>query len=171
MSRDLGAHWFVVRTKAHAESKALHHLERQGFKTYLPRYLKRRRHARRLDFVAAPFFPRYLFVAVDVASQRWRTIQSTIGVSCLVCNGENPAIVPDDIIFRIRTQEDERGFVQLNARKAFARGDKIRIVEGIFSDCMGLFEQAADSERIAVLLDLLGRKVRVSLDADVVVAA
>ena len=34
--------------------------------TYLPRYLKRRRHARRVDIVAAPLFPRYLFVAIDM---------------------------------------------------------------------------------------------------------
>ena len=54
--------WYVAQTQANAENKAVAHLARQGFATYLPRYLKRRSHARRVDVVAAPLFPRYLFV-------------------------------------------------------------------------------------------------------------
>ena len=61
---------------------------RQGYETYLPRYLKRRRHARKVDFAAKPLFPRYMFVAIDMATQRWRSVQSTIGVSRLVTNGD-----------------------------------------------------------------------------------
>jgi transcriptional antiterminator RfaH len=42
------ARWYVVQTHVHAETKAVLHLDRQGYATYLPRYLKRRRHARRI---------------------------------------------------------------------------------------------------------------------------
>src|SRR5664279_2121840 len=94
--------WYVVQTQPNAESKAVAHLERQGFATYLPRYLKRRRHARRVDVVAAPLFPRYFFVAADLAAQRWRSIYSTVGVSSIVCNGEIPSSVPDHIIASLK---------------------------------------------------------------------
>ena len=57
--------WYVVQTQVHAERKAAAHLNRQGFATYLPAYMKRRRHARQVQNVIAPLFPRYLFVAVD----------------------------------------------------------------------------------------------------------
>ena len=57
--------WYVVQVHAHAETKAQMHLTRQGFETYVPRYLKRRRHARRTDTVAAPLYPAYLFVRFD----------------------------------------------------------------------------------------------------------
>jgi transcriptional antiterminator RfaH len=40
----------------------------------------------------------------------------------------------------------------------------------VFSACLGLFEGMTDGERIAILLDMLGRKVRVVLDADAVEA-
>ena len=70
----------------------------RDFATYLPRYLKKRRHARRVETVLAPLFPRYLFVAVDMATQRWRSISSTFGVTQLVCNGDDPAPIADDII-------------------------------------------------------------------------
>jgi len=162
--------WYVVQTQPHGESKAVSHLGRQGFATYLPRYEKRRRHARRIETVAAPLFPRYLFVAVDMAVQRWRSIQSTIGVSRLVCNGDDPAAVADGVVDGLRRRENERGFVQLDAGPRFAVGDQVRIVDGIFTSCLGLFDGISDGERVAVLLELLGRKVRVVFD-DLSVAA
>jgi transcriptional antiterminator RfaH len=165
------ARWYVVQTHVHAETKAVMHLGRQGYSTYLPRYLKRRRHARRIETVAAPLFPRYLFVAIDCAAQRWRSIQSTIGVTHLVCNGDEPATVPNGVIERLQGREDERGFVRLDMRPRFAPGDRIRVVDGIFDACIGLFDGMVDRERVAILLDLLGRKVRVVLDGESIVAA
>jgi transcriptional antiterminator RfaH len=170
MDQVIGKRWYVVQTRPQAEGKAAVHLGRQGFEIYFPRYLKRRRHARRVDMVAAPLFPRYMFVAIDMAAQRWRSIQSTVGVVRLVCNGEQPAEVPEQVIRGIRLDEDDRGFVRLEKPPAFRLGDKIRVLDGVFSACLGLFEGMTDGERIAILLDMLGRKVRVVLDADAVEA-
>jgi transcriptional antiterminator RfaH len=166
-----GAHWYVVHTHVHAEAKAAAHLVRQGYAIYLPRYLKRRRHARRVETIAAPLFPRYLFVAIDRMTQRWRSIQSTIGVSHLVGNGDEPASVPASIVDELRYREDERGLVQLDVRPHFAPGDPICVMDGVFADCLGLFEGMADRHRVAILLDLLGRKVRVVLKGDALAAA
>lgn len=171
MTSDIGTgNWYIVRTHVRSEVKAALNLERQGFATYLPRYLKRRRHARRVEIVPAPLFPRYLFVAIDVATQRWRSIQSTFGVAQLVCNGEDPSAVSAAVVNELRRREDATGFVQL-ARRGFARGEKVRVVEGVFSACLGLFEGMTDNERVTILLDLLGRKVRVVMDLDAVAAA
>jgi transcriptional antiterminator RfaH len=164
-------HWYVAHTHPHAEAKATAHLSRQGFDVYFPRYIKRRRHARRIETVPAPLFPRYLFVAIDLNAQRWRSIFSTVGVSRLVCNGEDPSPVPIGIVEALKNREDAGGFVRLDCRPRFHVGDKIRVLDGAFSSCLGLFEGMAERERIAILLDLLGRKVRVILDADLVAAA
>jgi transcriptional antiterminator RfaH len=163
------SNWYVVHTHPHAETKSATHLAWQGFSVYLPRYLKRRRHARRVEIVAAPLFPRYLFVAMDCMKQRWRSVSSTVGVSRLICHGEVPVVVPCAVIDEIRAREDN-GMVQLIERR-LAPGDKVRIAGGAFSDSMGLFECASDRDRVAVLLDLLGRKVRVLMSADCVVPA
>jgi transcriptional antiterminator RfaH len=167
----MSARWYVVQTHGHAETKALAHLARQGFTAYLPRYLKRRRHARQIETVAAPLFPRYLFVTVDIMCQRWRSIHATIGVSRLVCNGDNPVPVADDVIETFRAREDEQGFITLQQRPRFALGEKVRVLDGVFADCLGLFDGMKDSDRVAVLLDLLGRKVRLVLDDFSVAAA
>jgi transcriptional antiterminator RfaH len=163
--------WFVVQTHPHAEVRAAAHLGRQGFEAYLPRYLKRRRHARRVDIVAAPLFPRYLFVAVDLAAHRWRALQSTIGVAHLVKCGDAPAAVPTGVVEELRGREDEQGYVRLQEQSRFSPGDRIRVLDGAFSEALGLFECVKDEERVAILLDLLGRKVRVMLTSSMIEAA
>lgn len=164
-------HWYVVQSQPNAEAKAVAHLNRQGFETYLPQYLKRRRHARRVEIVPAPLFPRYLFVGIDMEMQRWRSIFSTVGVSRLVCHGDIPAVVSDRIIEVLRARHDAGGYVRMDQRPSFQPGDKIRVLDGAFADCLGLYEGLKDSERVAILLDLLGRKVRVMVDVDSVAAA
>jgi transcriptional antiterminator RfaH len=163
--------WYVVQTQVNCEAKAAENLRRQGYEAYLPRYLKRRRHARKVDFTAKPLFPRYMFVAIDVATQRWRSIQSTFGVSRLVTNGDEPAALPEGVVRALKAREDASGFVKLDARPAFAPGDKVRVLAGAFMDNAGLFNGMADHDRVSILLDMLGRKVRVLLAADLVVAA
>ncbi len=171
MTIELHPRWYVAHTHPHAEAKATAHLNRQGFESYFPRYLKRRRHARRIETVAAPLFPRYLFVAVDRSAQRWRSIYSTVGVARLVSNGDDPSPVPDGIVEALKGREDSNGFIKLDQRPPFRAGDKIRVLDGAFTSFPGLFEGMAERERVAILLDLLGRKVRVVLDADLVAAA
>lgn len=89
----------------------------------------------------------------------------------LVCMGDEPAPVPEAVIAALRAREDESGLIRLPTKPRFAPGDKVRLIEGSFADCLGLFEEMRDSERLSVLLDLLGRKVRVLLSIDAVVAA
>src|SRR5882757_3947884 len=102
MTEASNARWYVVQTQVNGEAKAAQNLLRQGYEIYLPRYLKRRRHARKVDFIARPLFPRYMFVAIDMATQRWRSIQSTFGVSRLVTNGDEPTAIPQGVMRALR---------------------------------------------------------------------
>ena len=165
------AAWYVVQTQVNRETKATDNLVRQGYEVYLPRYLKRRRHARKIDVVAKPLFPRYMFVAIDTATQRWRSIQSTVGVAQLVTNGDAPAMVPAGVVSALKAREDDKGFIRMDVGPVFAPGDKVRVLAGAFMDNAGVFHGLADHDRVSILLDMLGRKVRVLLDADLVVAA
>jgi transcriptional antiterminator RfaH len=171
MSQAISVRWYVVQTQVNGELKAAQNLLRQGFGVYLPRYQKRRRHARKIDIAAKPLFPRYLFVAIDMATQRWRSIQSTFGVARLVCNGDDPAMVPEGVVSALKAREDEKGFIRLKGKPSFAPGDGVRVLAGAFMDSAGLFNGMADHDRVSILLDMLGRKVRVLLDADMVAAA
>lgn len=153
--------WYVAETQPRAEAKALWHLERQGFTAYLPVYRKRRRHARRIDWVQAPLFPRYLFVKMDMARAAWRAIRSTVGVTRLVCQGDAPAPVPLDVVEDIRARENEDGFVVL--APPFRPGEAVRVLTGSFADRIGVYEGASDAHRVILLLEMLGRRVRIRL--------
>ncbi|HYM33002.1 MAG TPA: transcriptional activator RfaH [Candidatus Cybelea sp.] len=162
--------WFVVQTQANAEARACRHLNEQGFATYLPRYLKQRRHARRTERVARPLFPRYLFVAFDPQAARWRAVHSTVGVSRLVGRGEVPTPVPDAVVAALRAREDAEGFFPVDQRIRFAVGEAVRIVSGAFADAVGRFQSMDDDARVVVLLDLLGRQVKATVSMDAVTA-
>jgi transcriptional antiterminator RfaH len=171
MSTDSRSRWYVAQTHPHAEARASLHLHRQGFETYLPRYRKTRRHARRIEAIAAPLFPGYLFVAIDLATQRWLPIRSTVGIARLIGEGDCPAVVPDCVLEALRARQDAEGLVKLEPRPRFSRGDKVRVLEGAFFDCCGLYEGMSGRERVAILLELLGRRVRVVLDTEFIAAA
>src|SRR5918995_7280289 len=136
----VSSRWYVAQTQPRAEGKASLNLRRQGFEIYLPRYLKQRRHARRVEAVTAPLFPGYLFVAIDINAQRWLSIDSTFGVTRLVRDGDRPAAVPPAIINGLKSREDAKGLIVLDQQPPFLPGDKVRVLEGAFRDCYGLYE-------------------------------
>jgi len=164
------ARWYVVQTQPHAEERASEHLRRQGFTTYLPKLLKRRRHARKTEIVSRPLFPRYMFVLIDSSHQGWHAIRSTFGVSNLIGGKNGPLPVRAGIVESLRAQEGADGHFRAPASK-FTAGAAIRVVDGIFAASIGLFESMSDNDRVSVLLDLMGRRVRVVLEADSVAAA
>lgn len=155
--------WYVVNTQPQKEERAREHLNRQGFDVYLPRWRKRRSHARRVEWVPAPLFPRYLFVGFDIEITPWRAIHSTIGVSHLVCSGGLPLSMPGAVVEGIRDREAEGGLIEI--KPVFRKGQPIVVGEGAFLDQIGLFERMNDDERVTILLSLLGREVRVKVPA------
>lgn len=163
--------WYAVHTHPREEFKALGHLRRQGYTAYLPRYAKVIRHARRSEQVARPFFPRYLFVKLNLAVDGWRAIRSTVGVTDIVCFSEWPAPLPAGVIEALRCQENAYGLIELATKSSLKPGDPVVVLSGPFAHQLGRCSSVSDDERVAILLDLLGRKVRVVLDADVVAAA
>lgn len=162
--------WYAVYTHSHSEMKAQINLEQQGFETYYPRFQKQRRHARRLDTIMAPLFPRYIFVKFDMEMDRWRVIHSTIGVKQLVQFGEMPATVPEQIIDDIRTSENERGLIVLNNRAPMIKGDRVQVIRGPMCNNLGLFVEMSDNERVIILIDFLGRKVKTKVPSSFVEA-
>ncbi|MDA1091462.1 MAG: transcriptional activator RfaH [Proteobacteria bacterium] len=163
-------HWCVVQTHTQSEDKAAFHLKRQGYTVFLPKYLKRRKHARRIDWVPSPMFPRYLFVAMDPEAGNWWSIHSTIGVSNLISFDGRPALVPSEIIDEIMARQDDKGLVKAHAGCAFKPGDRVKIIDGPLNDLEGLFESLTDKERVTILLNLMGREVKVRVPLETVFA-
>jgi transcriptional antiterminator RfaH len=159
-----GKRWYAVHTRPHAEARALENLERQGFEAWLPLYRKQRRRARRSEQVLRPLFPRYLFVALDLDGEQWRPVLSTYGVADLVSSGDGPLALADAVIDALRARADEDGHYTL--ARGLKPGDKVRIESGPMRNLEGILEVEGDTDRVVVMLHLLGREVRVKLSSD-----
>lgn len=154
--------WYAVRTRPAAEAKADANLRHQGFETFLPRFRKQRRHARKIETVLAPVFSRYLFVRLDVETQPWRRINGTFGVVSLVSFGLLPSVVPAKILDAVRDGCDADGIMELPAPR-FARGQALLIERGPLASLIGLFERISDDKQVVLLVEMLGRALRIAL--------
>ena len=152
--------WYAAYTQPRMEVVARKNLLRQGFEVYLPQFLKKRSHARRVDWVRSPFFPRYVFVGTHSKNKHWRSICSTVGVTSLVKFGEYPTNVPGEIIDELISYEDDNGLIHINARSKIGPGDSVQILNGAFGRISGILESLGDQERVTILLNFMGRQVR-----------
>ncbi|MBM3503063.1 MAG: transcriptional activator RfaH [Alphaproteobacteria bacterium] len=160
--------WFCAYTQPNRERWARSNLWELGLEVYLPEYRKTRRHARETTIVARPLFPRYLFVRADLEHIPLRRIRSTNGVVDLVSMGPHPSVVSPRIIAELQERQDSDGYIPLGGGE-FTTGDAVRIVTTSLCDQIGIFQCATDNDRVIVLLQFLGRNVRVGLDrADIV---
>ena len=155
--------WYAVYTHARKEDVARQNLIEQGFDVLLPKYLKRRSHARKVDTVSAPLFPRYIFVSFNAKDVGWRVIRSTRGVIDLVRNGVDPSPVPESVVELVRSREDEDGFVVLGRNLDLKRGAQVRISSGALAGCEAIFEACKDNDRVLALLMMMGREFTVEL--------
>ena len=165
----VGLRWFAVHSQPNREARAQHQLENQGFEVFLPKRLKTVRHARRLTNLAAPFFPRYLFIQLDLTRHPWRSVNGTFGVSSLVMQGDMPHPVPRGVVEAMIGAVDGNGLLCLSERLAV--GDRVRLAAGPFADKLGILDRLDDSGRVRVLLDIMGGAVPVQLERRFVTAA
>lgn len=163
-----GARWYVVQTRHLCEMRAARELANQGFEVFLPRYQKKRRHARKVTLVGAALFPSYLFVCLDPERQRWRSINGSYGVARVIAGEDGPLPVASGVVAALRARLTDKGFIDIALRPNFVPGETVRIRSGSFAERLGLFEGFRDQDRVALLLDLLGSKVRVVLGEELV---
>src|ERR1700746_2593156 len=123
--------WFAVHTLPFAEARAECQLRRQEFRTFQPKRHKTIRHARKLSTVEAPFFPRYLFIVLDLARHQWRSVNGTIGVSRLVMCGDQPNPVPPGVVEALIEAADARGDLRLGIK--LRSGGAVRLMAGPFA--------------------------------------
>jgi len=153
--------WYVARTLPQRELQAAKQLANQDFRAFVPRYWKNRRHARRVETISAPLFPRYIFVILDRSRDRWRSINGTLGVERLLMQGGEPQPVPHGVVENLVDSADVEGNIDFHYQ--LREGQTLRVIAGPFADLVGQLEWLDDKGRVRVLLELMGGTVRVTL--------
>ena len=162
-SSEEGPRWRLVRALTGREVFADEQLQRQGFVTFLPKQLKTVRHARKVRIALGAYFPGYLFVELDLARDRWRSVNGTLGVSHMIGPEDRPTPAPRGVVEALIEAADERGVLTGPPLEA---GQKVRIVAGAFADKLAVIERLDDAGRVRVLLDIIDRQVAVSVTRD-----
>ena len=155
--------WFAVNTKPYAEFKVITHLSRQNFKTFMPKFLVTRRHARKIEKVLRPFFPSYLFVTLDVSKDSFRAINNTRGVNCILSAGDIPSPIPESIINDLINLNDENGLITKLGKIEYNVGQEVKLNDGPFFGHIGKFMGMKDDQRVSVLLNFLGRQISIPM--------
>ena len=161
-----GDRWFAVHALPRREVGAAKQLEFQGYRPFLPLHWKTVRHARRFRTIKAPFFPRYLFVRLNLARDRWRSINGTFGVSHLVMAGDLPLPVPHGVVEALGAITDATGIISFSS--LMQPGQKVRILNGPFAERVGELRYADDRNRVQILLDVMGAQVTVRTTKQVI---
>ncbi|RLQ21187.1 transcriptional activator RfaH [Seongchinamella sediminis] len=158
--------WLAVHTKPRQEAMAAANLQRQGFEVFLPELRQRKRRQNRWQWFNGPLFPRYLFLAVTLGEQDIARVRSTLGVVNLVQFGAKLAEVDPGIIdFLQAQQQGDHATAELDGA-AYRPGDRVPVLEGPFAGLDGIYQMKKDSDRVELLLSLMGRKLPVVLQLD-----
>ena len=154
--------WYAVHTHPRKEPVALENLQRQGFEAYLPLLHVQKVRRGKAVMVDEAMFPRYLFVRLDSSAQgrSWAPIRSTLGVRTLVQFGGRPARVQPELIEWLRNREREFDPLHL-----FEPGDAVTVNAGPFKGLDALYQGVDGEHRALILLEILSKPVRITVDA------
>ena len=153
-------HWYALYTQPRKEHQVHAFLVEQGFESYLPTVQRKVRRRDRLDRVV--YFPCYLFARLDFAATPHSSVAWMPGIRHIVSFGEQPAVVPDELVDLIRHHLDD---VQDEGRVHLRPGDRVRFRSGPLRDLEAVFERTLSAaDRVRVLLDVMGRLTVVDVD-------
>jgi transcriptional antiterminator RfaH len=159
-------HWYVVHTKPKQENRAANNLRAWGIETYTPMIRARhsRVHAREQSYLSKPLFPQYIFARFD-ARNLLPKVYLTRGVHRVVCFGDSPAQVDDEIITVIQLQTGDDGFIRLG--DSLKTGDRVMINSGSLKSLVGIFErELKDSDRVVILLTAITFQGHIVIERD-----
>jgi transcription elongation factor/antiterminator RfaH len=162
-----GDRWYAVHTLPRREFGARAQLEAQSYMIFLPCHLRTVRHARKLRTINAPFFPRYLFVRLDLSRDRWRSINGTYGVAGIIMEGEQPMPVPLGIVEALKAALESGSETARNGDLQI--GQQVEVMVGPFANLVGKLESFDGRARVRILLQIMGTNTPVSLKCDAVV--
>jgi transcriptional antiterminator RfaH len=161
-----GLRWYAIQTKPNKEKEVEKRLADLRIEVFLPWMRTRRRIGSRFHWVLAPLFPAYLFCRLDLL-ESGKAARYSPGVRDFLKFGNHIAEVGGEIVAALR-ERCPGGIAQVEL-VSVKPGDPVKINEGPFSGLEAIFEKKMKgSERVAVLLDILGRQTRLVLPSETI---
>jgi len=154
--------WHLAQLRPNGLATALRNLARQSVTVFAPTETRTERRGQKFVTREAPAFPGYVFVQPSAASGGIRAINGTRGITKLVTLGLGPAPVPHELMNALRARFAPR---DATPATAFLPGEAVQILDGPLTDFMARVEATAPKDRVYLLVDLMGRATRVTVEA------
>jgi transcription antitermination factor NusG len=150
--------WYVVHCEAQRDRQVATLTQSGGLESYAPRIPKTRK--RNGD---KALFPGYVFVRMSLSGGAWGSMRRLPGVRSLVEIGGGPCPVDDTVVEAIRRWVASRPVPSSSPRV----GERVTVRSGAFAQLEGIVcETLSGTARVAVLMDMMRRQVRVVLPLD-----
>jgi transcriptional antiterminator RfaH len=108
-----------------------------------------------------------MFVKADINEVGLSSFQWMPHAMGLVCFGDEPAVVPENLVMAIKKRLDEIAAAGGELFDGLNRGDVVIISEGPFAGYEAIFDaRIPGSERVRVLLQLLNNQRQVPLELE-----
>lgn len=149
--------WYALRSKPRKEEIVWRQSINLGYEVFYPRLKVQPVNPRSRKLV--PYFPGYMFVNMDVDSAGISFFQWMPHAIGLVTFGDEPAIVPDHLIYSIQNRVHEIAASGGELFHGLNKGDTVFIEDGPFTGYEAIFDiRIPGTERVRVLLQLLNDK-------------
>ena len=146
--------WYLIKTKPKQEKIAIANLQNQSYHVYCP--------SGKINSKVVMLFPGYLFIYLDATTENFSPIRSTKGVSNFVRFGLNYANISNQLIDFIKYNEIDTA-KKIKKLNDFKSGDKVEITEGIFKNCVAIFQSLKSDERVLLLINLMGQQQSIKI--------
>ena len=152
--------WIAGITKGRRELEAQARLKNQGYEAYVPicRVQKGKNKAEVL-------FPNYIFINIQFGEDAISPIENTPCMSKLVRFGNNIPTVDEAVIDHLKIIAGDMKIIELE-NDFYSEGDVVRIKSGVLKFYEGVVQAKSRTDRVNVLLDLLGRQVVMELNTN-----
>lgn len=161
------AAWYVLHCKPQKENHVYAYLEAQAFEVFYPTIRVEPVNPRSSKI--RPYFPRYMFVHANLEEIGTSTLNWIPNAIGLVRFDHDAVPVPDNVIFELRRRIDQIEAEGGLTCDGLQKGDRVRITRGPLAGYDAIFDKRlSGSERVQVLLTMLGRLVKVTVNANLV---
>ncbi len=165
--------WYVVHTYSGFERKVKlaleervvrHNLQDQITEVLVPTEQVEEMVKGQRRITSRKFYPGYILVRMELNNDTWHLVNDTPKVTGFLGSRTDPVAIPDTEAERIISQMKE-GALKPKPKVKFEAGDKVRVVEGPFTNFNGEVDEVkAEKGRVRVMISVFGRPTPVELE-------
>ncbi len=164
--------WFVVHTYTGYENRVKVNLEQtlrekgiseNDFRIIIPTQQITEVKGGKKQTVIRKYFPGYLMVDIEMNDEVWSLIKNTPGVSRFIGTKGHPIPLQESEVSQILSQIESVKKPKIFA--PFTKGEKVKIINGPFSDFLGIVEEIyPDKGKAKIAVTVFGRATPIELE-------